>query len=118
MAQDIAKQEKYISGVKSKLAKLYAQNVLHPNYQNWVAAATIYEYLDVGRCYELKGVHGAYNLYERELIAKKILASLSDINSGVRYYGSQINSSQQYIKGQLKECNRNIANLEVNRYGL
>lgn len=118
MSQDIARQEKYISSVQNKLSKLYAQNVLHPNYQNWVAAATIYEYLDVGRCFELKGVHGAYNLYERELIAKKILASLSDINSGVRYYGSQVNSSQQYIKEQLKECNRNIENLEVNRYGL
>lgn len=118
MQLDIERQEKYIKDTKAKLATIYAQNVLHPNYQNWVAAATIYEYLDVGRCYELKGPTGAYNLYEQELIAKKILDSLSAINHSISYYGSNISSSQHYIRGQLSECNRNVERMAINRYGL
>lgn len=115
---DIEKQEKYIKDTKAKLAAIYAQNVLHPNYQNWVAAATIYEYLDIGRCYELKGPTGAYNLYEQELIAKKILDSLSAINHSISYYGSSISNSQYYIRNQLSECNRNVERMTINRYGL
>lgn len=118
MQSDINKQIQHINDLKTKLANLYAQNIIHPNYHNWVAAATIYEYLDVGRCSELRGYTGAYNLYEQELIAKKILDSLSAINSSITYYGSTISQSQQYIRHQLIECNRNVEQLVVNKYGL
>lgn len=117
MEADITSLERYAATIRKTLQGLYAQNVLHPNYQNWVAAATIYEYLDVGRCYELKGPDGAYNLYERELIAKKILDSLSALNSSINYQGSRIYNSQTYIRSQLSECNRNVEQIVINTYG-
>ncbi len=117
MEADIISLEKFYVLTKTKLQNLYAQNVLHPNYQNWVAAATIYEYLDVGRCYELKGPDGAYNMYEKELMAKKILDSLSAINSSINYQGSRIYNSQTYIRSQLSECNRNVEQIVINTYG-
>lgn len=117
MAQEIVDLENFLNTTKSNLKATYAQNILHPNYQNWVAASTIYEYLDIGRCYELKGTDGAYNLYERELLAKKILDSLSAIHSSINHHGSNIYSSQMYIRHQLSECNRNVERMVVNTYG-
>ena len=117
MDEDIINLEKFNASIKNKLRGLYSQNILHPNYQNWVAAATIYEYLDVGRCYELKGPDGAYNLFEQELMAKKIIDSLSAIHSSINYHGSTLYNSQMYIRNQLSECNRNVERIVVNTYG-
>lgn len=118
LRSDITNLMKSIETSKKSLAALYAKNIIHPNYQNWVAAATIYEYLDVGRCYELKGPNGAYNLYEKELLAKQILSSISAINSSINHYGTNISNSQMYIRRQLQECNEHVANLKINTYGL
>lgn len=46
--------------------KLYSMNVIYTNYRDLFALSSIYEYLNSGRCYELEGPHGAYNLYEQE----------------------------------------------------
>lgn len=116
MDRDVQIQKNALEALRTKLRQLYSQNVLHPNYQHWVAAATIYEYLDVGRCYELKGPDGAYNLYEKELIAKKILASLDAINTNIGIQGNRISNSQMYIRNQLQECNRKLDNYVVNTY--
>ena len=118
MQKDVESQEAKIKSMQTRLSLLYSQNILHPNYHNWVAASTIYEYLDVGRCYELQGPHGAYNLYEQELIAKKIVSSLADINSGIRKYGYEIANAQKYIRAQLNECNRKVDMLMVNTHGI
>lgn len=116
MDADIISMESFCRTTKKRLQDMYAQNVLHPNYQTWLAAATIYEYLDVGRCYQLKGPDGAYELYERELIAKKILNSLFDIKASINYQGSSISSSQMYIRRQLSESNRHLENIKINTY--
>ena len=117
MSQDISNQQNMLEKAKTALKSLYAQNVLHPNYQNWVAAATIYEYIDVGRCSELKGYTGAYNLYEKELLAKQILGSLNAINSSINRQGERLLSSQNYIRRQLSECNNKLDNYKFNTYG-
>ena len=117
MDNDITELRNHIASLRETLNELYIKNVLHPNYQNWVAAATIYEYLDVGRCYELKGPYGAYNLYEKELLAHKILDSVSAINTSIIHYGSSIATTQKYIRRDLETCNRNIENLQIKTYG-
>jgi len=117
MSADILALEKHLDSTKKNLKDVYSRNVLHQNYQNWVAAATMYEYFDVGRCYELKGPDGAYNLYEKELLANKILDSLSAINSSINYQGTRIYNSQFYIRSQLSECNRNLEHIVINTYG-
>jgi len=118
MQLDIVKQAQYVARIETRLRELYSKSELHPKYQNWVAVATIYEYLDTGRCYELKGHYGAYNLYEQEAIAKKILTSLSAISHTISYYSSGVYESQSYIKQQLAECNSKIEQISVNKHGL
>ena len=61
------------------LSALYARGVVHPNYANFLAVCTIYDYLDTGRCTELTGPNGAYNLYESELRANTIISKLESI---------------------------------------
>lgn len=114
MQQDIDSLVNECSANKGKLKNLYDTGPLHPKYSNWVAAATIYEYLDTGRCTELTGYHGAYNLYEREIIANRVLDSLSSI----QYNTGRISNTQQLIRSQLAECNRNVEALSIRTYGL
>lgn len=114
MKLDFEKKQKELKLLKESLAKLYAQNIVHPKYQNWVAVATFYEYIDIGRCYELKGPHGAYNMYEQELLAKKIVGSLGAISANT----SGISSSQLYIRGQLSTIIDRLDNMQINTYGI
>ncbi len=73
---EIPKLEKQIQESEEVLDKLYAMNVLHPKYRNLTAASIILEYLETGRCSELTGHEGAYNLYESELRQNLIIAKL------------------------------------------
>lgn len=61
---------------KSNLDKIYKKNVLYPKYRNFVAVCTMYEYVCSGRCAELEGSDGAYNLYEMESRMDKIVTQL------------------------------------------
>lgn len=117
MSDDIRTQTVLLKKAEDSLKSLYEQNTLHSKYQHWVAAATIYEYLDVGRCYELKGPDGAYNLYEKELFEKKILSSLNAINISINRQGDRIMDSQSYIRSQLNACNYKLSNYKFNTYG-
>ena len=65
--------------LKSSLYNLYSKNVIYAKYRNLVTIATLFEYIDSGRCFELEGPNGAYNLYEGELRADIIISSLNNI---------------------------------------
>lgn len=65
--------------VLSLLDKLYSKNIIFPKYRNFAAVAQIYEYLVSGRCTELEGPNGAYNLYESELRQNIIIDELDTI---------------------------------------
>ena len=59
-------QEK-MQATESMLRKLYSKDIVHQKYRNFIAISQIYEYFDTGRCTELEGPNGAYNLFESEL---------------------------------------------------
>lgn len=67
--------------VTAKLKKHYSAGLIYPKYQNFVAVAQIYEYLDSGRCDSLVGANGAYNLFEQEMRANTIIVQLDQIYS-------------------------------------
>lgn len=69
--------------LKSSLYTLYSKNVIYAKYRNLVTIATLFEYIDSGRCFELEGPNGAYNLYEGELRSDIIISSLSSIISNL-----------------------------------
>ena len=117
MKQDIETQLQLLDVAKLNLKKLYAKNILHPKYQEWVAAATIYEYLDTGICKTFEGHEGAYKFYEEQLIGKQIVSSLSSLKYSIERQGDRIVGSQNYIRSQLVECNRKLDNYRFNTYG-
>lgn len=93
--------------LQASLAKLYSQNIVYSKYRNLVAIATIYEYFDSGRCTELEGPNGAYNMYEGELRSNIIICSLSQIISDL----GQIKNGQYALYEQLQRSSENVTHL-------
>ena len=78
------------------LQKLYDFNIIYPKYRNMVAVCTICEYLESGRCTELEGPNGAYNLYEAELRQNLIIGQLENVITNLQII--QNNQFQLYKK--------------------
>ena len=98
--------------LQASLTKLYAQNIVYAKYRNLVAISTIYEYFDSGRCTELEGPNGAYNMYEGELRSNIIICSLSQIISDL----GQIKNGQYALYEQIRRSNENVTHLLNNIY--
>ena len=80
IAESALKQlDKPLSETQQILEKLYSADIIFPKYRNMVAMCTIYEYFAAGRCTELNGADGAYNLYESELRQNLIINRLDTI---------------------------------------
>lgn len=73
---EIEKLEKLIHESEELQRALNMQNILHPKYRTLIAANTLLEYIETGRCTELAGPHGAYNLYESELRQNLIIMKI------------------------------------------
>lgn len=104
--------EKVRNQLQASLSKLYSQNIIYSKYRNLVAIATIYEYFDSGRCTELEGPNGAYNMYESELRSNIIICSLSQIISDL----GQIKNGQYALYEQIRLSNENVTHLLNNIY--
>lgn len=98
--------------LQTSLTKLYSQNIVYAKYRNLVAISTIYEYFDSGRCTELEGPNGAYNMYEGELRSNIIICSLSQIISDL----GQIKNGQYALYEQIRRSNENVTHLLNNIY--
>lgn len=114
MVTAIDTEKTALKQAENSLKQLYAQNIVHPKYQYWVAIATFYEYLDTKIRYELEGPQGAYDLYETELRAKKIYNSLNEIKS----QGRAIYQSQSYIRNQLATISCQIESFKPSEYDI
>ncbi|MBR4235463.1 MAG: hypothetical protein IKR85_05305 [Clostridia bacterium] len=79
------------------LDKLYKKDVIYTKYHNLPALTSICEYLRIGRCSELTGPHGAYNLYEDELRKDTIISRLDVIIDDLQ----QIKNNQFMLYQQL-----------------
>lgn len=69
----------HIDETRSILSRLYSLGVIYPKYCNLPALTSIYEYYMTGRCEELTGPHGAYNLYEDELRKDTVISQLNTV---------------------------------------
>ena len=96
-----------LSKVKIDLTSLYAQNVIYPKYRNFVAIATIFEYVDSGRCHQLDGADGAYNIFEMETRLDKIITKIDVVISKLE----QIIDNQYYLYSAVKGLNRRVDNV-------
>lgn len=83
------------------LNQFYALNVIFPKYRDICAISSIYEYLVSGRCYELQGHEGAYNLYEQELRMGTIINQLNKIVDNLE----EIKQNQHTLYYAMKDAN-------------
>lgn len=93
--------------LKDSLEKLYDKNIIFPKYRNFVAITMISEYLESGRCSELEGPNGAYNLYESELRQNIIINQLSTIIDNL----DQIKNNQFILYQEISNSNRIISGI-------
>lgn len=95
---DLRAQIDDVSGV---LENLYSLNVIYPKYREMVPVITMWEYLDSGRCTDLAGANGAYNLYESELRQNIIISNLNQAVSML----AQIRDNQYALYEAIEESN-------------
>ena len=102
IAESALKQlDKPLSETQQILEKLYSADIIFPKYRNMVAMCTIYEYFAAGRCTELNGADGAYNLYESELRQNLIINRLDTIIEQL----DAIKANQYTLYTELKKTN-------------
>ena len=89
------------------LKKIYGANIIYPKYRNLIAVLSIYEYFVSGRCDELTGHEGAYNIYESELRLNRIINTLDDI----LYRLDEIKQNQYYLYQALCDTRNMIDSL-------
>lgn len=75
----LSKNEAQLKEAQATLEQLYAMNILHPKYRNFIAVSMLLEYFETERCDSLTGANGAYNLYESELRQNLIILKLDEI---------------------------------------
>ena len=85
------------------LDELYSKDFIYNKYRNLPALTSIYEYFITGRCDELRGPHGAYNLYEDEVRKDTVISQLSQVIENLE----QIKQNQYMLYNQVKIMREN-----------
>ena len=93
-----------LNQTKEILKQYYDLDIIHPKYRNLAAVSTICEYFQTGRCDELIGANGAYNLYESELRQNIIINRLDNVVNNLE----QIKANQYLLYMELKKASDNI----------
>ena len=90
-----------VDKVEKLMEKLYSANIIYPKYRELVPIVTMWEYIDSGRCTELLGANGAYNLYESESRQDIIISNLTQALSML----AQIRDTQYALYEAIQESN-------------
>lgn len=93
---------KYLEGKVKEIEKVsdeyFSADIVYPKYRSLVALSTFYEYLSSGRCQELTGKDGCYNLFESESRQDIIITQLDRIIDNLE----QIRRNQYILYEELK----------------
>lgn len=98
-----AEIQPHIMETRILLAKLYDKGIIYRKYCTLPALTSIYEYFITGRCTELTGLHGAYNLYEDELRKDTVISQLNTVIENLE----QIRNNQYMLYQQVKIIQEN-----------
>lgn len=99
--KSILQMEEPYENAKQLLQQLYDLDIIFPKYRNMIAMCSIYEYFVSGRCTELTGADGAYNLYESELRQDLIINKLDTIIKQLE----AIKQNQYVLYSEIKNTN-------------
>jgi len=107
---ELSRQNKSLNSLENALDEMYSMNIIFPKYRNLVAISAIYEYLASGRCSQLEGRDGAYNIYEMELRQNIVIGQLSTIINNLEMVKEnqftlyqEITKANATVDGLLKE---------------
>ena len=89
---------------KERLQIIYQKNIIFPKYRNLAMACSLYEYICAGRCTELEGHEGAYNILEAEIRLDHIILQLDKVIAQLE----QIRQNQFTLYSAVQECNRRL----------
>lgn len=89
------------------LKEYYTFDTIYPKYHTLPALTSIYEYFMTGRCTELTGPHGAYNLYEDEVRKDMIISQLNLIIDNLE----QIKQNQYMLYEELVKVRDEVNNM-------
>lgn len=104
--------------LNTKLQKLYDENGLYPDYQNSIAVAYLYKYIESGICRTLEGADGAYAQYESECRTQQITRSVEQLNRDVNLGFERVSKEHQAIYSGLGESYRKLGALHNSLLGL
>lgn len=106
---EVEKLDKPLEETQALLAKLYDEDIIFPKYRNMIAMCSIYEYFASGRCTELTGPTGAYNLYESELRQNLIINQLEQVNANLE----QVRKNQYILYQGISETNETLKDVSA-----
>ena len=95
--------------MQAVLNQYYAPDYIYPKYRTLPALTSIYEYLTSGRCEELTGPNGAYNLYEMELRQNTVINQLNTIIENLE----QIRNNQYTLYQEMVRINQNTRRISA-----
>lgn len=99
--------EKTIKDTINARNELYAYDVVYGKYRDIVALTAFYEYLMSGRCTELEGPNGAYNIYEQEIRANTVISQFSAVIDNL----DTIKSSQYLLYSEMQRASNDLSAL-------
>lgn len=109
ISTEIADIEEELLTLYDNKNKLLSMGVLYPKYDNLVALTRFQEYFLTGRCQELEGADGAYNLFENEYRADLIINKLDDISEKL----DQIKENQYQLYYVMEDIQKNQMHLQT-----
>lgn len=104
---EITKSEELLKETFKARNELYAYDIIFEKYRDVVALSSFYEYLMSGRCTSLEGADGAYNIYENEIRANRVIAQLDTVISSL----DDIKQNQYMMYQELRKINISLQQL-------
>lgn len=105
LKQEYEEVKKKDQKVQQILGMYYSKDIIYYKYRNnIIAVSSFYEYLCSGRCAQLEGANGAYNLYESEVRQDMIINKLDMIGENLE----RIKENQFVLYTVLSDSNKKI----------
>lgn len=107
----------HLQETQALLTRYYDLNIIFPKYRNMVAMTTMYEYFASGRCSELTGPDGAYNLYEAELRQNLIINKLDVIIKelgAIQQNQHMLYQEMQRTRGVIQDIRKDVRDILEN----
>ena len=106
--EEITKSESLLKELYKVRNAIYGSGIIFDKYCNFVSVSSFYEYFLSGRCNQLDGADGAYNIYESEIRLDTIVSQLDCVIESLE----KIQRNQYVIYSAIKETKVQL--LELN----